>query len=377
MRARAVFADKATLSRSGGEEAKEGEVDVFRFKGWSFSSLHAKMVDSAALDAMQKELLAGIDTQTYKIHFPPLVFGHDIMRIEQFGTERLSSYSLSFNARDALQCWASQHSPTRLAAEPLRVPQVPYSRAWIERSQFAAGASSQETSETKAGDSEGKSGESIRIDDSVTHRAWDWTFSSDYCGSVRQGSSASASASASATASATNTETPVSRLTLLGQAGTGATSSVFDEHLADYADSRFRPSTSSGVDYSALRATVDPILFYDEAVLYCDDLEDCGEVSFSVKLRVMPSCWFVMSRMFLRIDGVMLRLRETRYFHSFGSRQVHLEVTTKECGTSSDEGVALPYPMPLCALDPTIMRDANRLSQEVPISTQHFFSMDL
>jgi hypothetical protein len=313
---------------------------------------------------MQKELLVGIDTQTYKIHFPPLVFGHDIMRIEQFGTERLSSYSLSFSAKDALQCWASQHSPARLAAEPLRVPQVPYSRAWIERSQFAAGGGSQETSETKASDSEG---ETVRIDDSVTHRAWDWTFSSDYCGSVRQGSTASASASA--------TETPVSRLTLLGQAGT--TSSVFDEHLVDYADRRFQPSATSGIDYSALRATNDPILFYDEAVLYCDDLEDCGEVSFSVKLRVMPSCWFVMSRMFMRIDGVMLRLRESRYFHSFGSRQVHLEVTTKECGTSGDEGVALPYPMPLCTLDPTIMRDANRLSQEVPVASQHYFSMDL
>jgi hypothetical protein len=27
-----------------------------------------------------------------------------------------------------------------------------------------------------------------------------------------------------------------------------------------------------------------------------DDLEDCGESAFDVKVRVMPECWFVLAR---------------------------------------------------------------------------------
>ena len=42
--------------------------------------------------------------------------------------------------------------------------------------------------------------------------------------------------------------------------------------------------SSSGVDYDMLRQRDAPILFFDEIVLYQDDLEDCGEVVFEVSV---------------------------------------------------------------------------------------------
>jgi type 2A phosphatase activator TIP41 len=59
----------------------------------------------------------------------------------------------------------------------------------------------------------------------------------------------------------------------------------------------------------------DPILFFDELTLYESELDDNGEMSVTLKVRVMPKCWYVLLRHWMRVDGVLLRLRETRLFH--------------------------------------------------------------
>ncbi|GAX85526.1 hypothetical protein CEUSTIGMA_g12942.t1 [Chlamydomonas eustigma] len=58
----------------------------------------------------------------------------------------------------------------------------------------------------------------------------------------------------------------------------------------------------------------DPILFFDEVILYESDLDDNGVCLMTAKLRVMPKCWFVLLRLWIRVDGCMVRLRETRLF---------------------------------------------------------------
>lgn len=70
------------------------------------------------------------------------------------------------------------------------------------------------------------------------------------------------------------------------------------------------------IDLVALQAR-DPILFYDEVVLYEDELADNGVSLLTVKVRVMPSCWFILLRFWLRVDGVLMRLRDTRMYSSF------------------------------------------------------------
>jgi len=74
----------------------------------------------------------------------------------------------------------------------------------------------------------------------------------------------------------------------------------------------------------------EPILFFDELVLYESELEDNGTSKLTVKLRVMPSCWFVLMRMYLRVDHVLVRVVDTRMFHAFGSDKVLKERKTLE-----------------------------------------------
>jgi len=66
----------------------------------------------------------------------------------------------------------------------------------------------------------------------------------------------------------------------------------------------------------------DPILFYDELILFEDELADNGSCKLSVKLRVMPSCFFVLMRCYLRVDHVMVKSIDTRFFHEFGTEKV-------------------------------------------------------
>ncbi|KAK4437941.1 TIP41-like protein [Sesamum alatum] len=64
-------------------------------------------------------------------------------------------------------------------------------------------------------------------------------------------------------------------------------------------------------------ASKEPILFYDEVILYEDELADNGVSLLTVKVRVMPSGWFLLLRFWLRVDGVLMRLRDTRMHCTF------------------------------------------------------------
>ncbi|XP_010277155.1 PREDICTED: TIP41-like protein [Nelumbo nucifera] len=72
------------------------------------------------------------------------------------------------------------------------------------------------------------------------------------------------------------------------------------------------------IDLVAL-ASKETILFYDEVILYEDELADNGVSLLTVKVRVMPSSWFLLLRFWLRVDGVLVRLRDTRMYCTFGS----------------------------------------------------------
>ncbi|WFD42428.1 Tap42 interacting protein [Malassezia psittaci] len=61
----------------------------------------------------------------------------------------------------------------------------------------------------------------------------------------------------------------------------------------------------------------EPILFYDEVMLYEDELGDNGSSMLNVKVRVMPQEFLVLQRFFLRVDDVMFRVFDTRMYCSF------------------------------------------------------------
>jgi type 2A phosphatase activator TIP41 len=63
----------------------------------------------------------------------------------------------------------------------------------------------------------------------------------------------------------------------------------------------------------------DPILFYAEIPLFDDELHDNGASHLLVRIRVMPTCIFILSRFTLRVDNVLFRAHDTRIYHSFAS----------------------------------------------------------
>ena len=74
----------------------------------------------------------------------------------------------------------------------------------------------------------------------------------------------------------------------------------------------------------------DPILFFDEVVLYEDEMADNGITMLSCKIRVMPARLLLLCRFFMRLDGVTIRLRDTRLYIDFVTNQVIREYSVKE-----------------------------------------------
>jgi len=75
----------------------------------------------------------------------------------------------------------------------------------------------------------------------------------------------------------------------------------------------------------------DPILFYDDdLILFEDELGDNGTSTVSLKVRVMPTCLFILQRFFLRVDGVIFKMFDTRYFLQFHKPYFIREFQRKE-----------------------------------------------
>ncbi|KAL4916891.1 TIP41-like family-domain-containing protein [Aspergillus aurantiobrunneus] len=107
----------------------------------------------------------------------------------------------------------------------------------------------------------------------------------------------------------------------------------------------------------------DPILFFDEVILYEDELADNGITMLSCKIRVMPDRLLLLSRFFMRLDNVLFRLRDTRVYVDFERSEVLREYQSRECDYETvRQSLA-------SARDdiPAIMRDPNRLSELLPI----------
>jgi type 2A phosphatase activator TIP41 len=116
----------------------------------------------------------------------------------------------------------------------------------------------------------------------------------------------------------------------------------------------------------ALLQRKDPILFFDDVMLYEDELADNGIAMLSCKIRVMPERLLLLSRFFMRLDDVVFRVRDTRVYVEFGTAEVIREYTARE------EKYEVVRKMLAGTKDDVlaIMRDANRLSQILPI-TEH------
>jgi type 2A phosphatase activator TIP41 len=122
-----------------------------------------------------------------------------------------------------------------------------------------------------------------------------------------------------------------------------------------------KPSTAQ-IPLDLLRRP-DPIRFFDDVVLYEDELADNGITELSCKIRVMPDRLLLLCRFFMRLDDVLFRIRDTRVFVEFATGEVIREYTARE-----EQFEKVRRQLAITREDvPALMRDANKLSELVPI----------
>ncbi|KAL5364580.1 TIP41-like family-domain-containing protein [Aspergillus floccosus] len=117
----------------------------------------------------------------------------------------------------------------------------------------------------------------------------------------------------------------------------------------------------------------DPILFFDEVILYEDELADNGITMLSCKIRVMPSRLLLLLRLFMRLDNVLFRLRDTRVYVDFEQEEVIREYQSKECDYET-----VRKALATAREDaPAVMRDPNRISELLPLLKKDTESVSL
>lgn len=272
--------DENAVKLAGGTVLEGG--NGLRVGGWVISSHKGPITTDAELEAVKTSLGA--------LAAPEQFYGHNYLRL----THQATGASVSFTALDALKGWLADTS------EPVRVGS---SEDWMRARQADVKAHAAQTVE------------------------YDWTFTTSYAGSLDiatpedgggSGSSATAAdlppppAAAAAAAAGGNNAQQQQQQQLaqppqqqLGQAAAPA-------HVSSV---RWEP-TSEQINRGLLTSR-DPILYYDELALLESELDDHGSSRVTVKVRVMPRCWYVLLRFWLRVDHVMVRLRETRVFCQF------------------------------------------------------------
>ncbi|KAK6341262.1 hypothetical protein TWF696_008346 [Orbilia brochopaga] len=126
-------------------------------------------------------------------------------------------------------------------------------------------------------------------------------------------------------------------------------------------NARFEP-TQQQIPLDKLRRQ-DPILFFDDVMLYEDELADNGMSILSVKVRVMPARLLLLARFYMRLDDVVFRIRDTRVFVEFAEGLVLREYQEREDSYENVKKKLMPYREDV----PAIMRDANQMVEFLPL----------
>ncbi|ROT85744.1 TIP41-like protein [Penaeus vannamei] len=115
--------------------------------------------------------------------------------------------------------------------------------------------------------------------------------------------------------------------------------------------------SSERIDLDKLRVR-EEIKFYDEVFLYEDELDDNGSTRCVVKVRVMPSGFFVVFRHYLRVDQVIVRVNDTRLYSPKGASYILRETSSREA------------PISKLRVDASVYKDADVVWQHLPLVTE-------
>ncbi|WAR07021.1 TIPRL-like protein [Mya arenaria] len=124
------------------------------------------------------------------------------------------------------------------------------------------------------------------------------------------------------------------------------------EHIQDVVE-----TTSERIDLEKLKVR-EKIHFYEDIVLFEDELSDNGTSMMSVKIRVMPSSFFILLRQFMRVDNVIVRVLDTRLYLEAEQNYMLRE---HSCREKNIQDLKVPA---------HVITDPNELAQILPVSKE-------
>jgi len=246
-------------------------------KSISISGWHVHSTKSNSI--MGKREITSVEETVRTKHVPEMMFNSEL-RLKHTQSE----VEFTFNATEALKEW-------KLAKN--EVIKVKNSERWMQLHLERYGGKKTEEEENKREEGKEKNEETsetttvLDIDELAKEgNSYDWTFTTPYRG------------------------TTTVRGEDIGGGGGGEEGVNSSEKNTSDNNIRWKP-TEERLDM-ALLTRRDPIELFDEISLYESELDDHGVSSLSVKIRVTESCWFLLLRFWLCVDGVLIRSRETR-----------------------------------------------------------------
>ena len=266
------------------------------------------LLEDTANDTSNINMTDAKNTRRKRRLCPPEITFSDAIISFQYETKRnsneeegMATNCIRFTAQDALLEWAEAHTKlqqTQSSAKtttPVVASRDEYrgvsiittadAKIWTNRQQPSQNVDSTDNNTS----SDIKSGTSSQF-------YYDWTFSSPYAG------------------------------TIIHQSKHSNTCTGDEKNIGEVNDFNNRklwqPLQQSHIPFHLLQDTTQPILLYDDIHLYEDDLHDNGDVSLNIKVRVMPKCWYVLQRLYVRVDHVCVKCREVRYFCLFNDNNV-------------------------------------------------------
>ncbi|KAI2612619.1 TIP41-domain-containing protein [Hypoxylon fragiforme] len=294
------------------------------------SSRKLPISKAGPIDAMEKAL---------GIPVPEMIFGDNVVAVRHGPT----GWGIEFSARDALDA---------VDKTDRHMLQVAYAKSWsASREQTSAG-----------------------IRDVV--KPYDWSYSTTYKGTVVSSSPllplppppppgpGAAETSAKSSSSGVGDD---------GGEDT-APEAITEEESERRKKLQFQPS-SRPIPIELLKRR-DPILFFDEVMLYESELDDNGISVLSVKVRVHEHRMLLLARLYMRLDNVVARIRDTRVYVDFAQEEVTREYTAKELGFEEVKRKLLMTGLVPDAVT-AALRDANKIADLLPIVEQTLESVSL
>ena len=270
-------------------------------------------IDDWTITSCKKPILNSVELEKWESEYlpglgtlPEMIFGNNFIKIENVK----HNWQIEFNALDALKLVSLEDTGIR----------VSYSKDWIESKKRV---NQNKNTTKKNNDVDVDEVEIDKFLKIVKH--YDWTYTTEYKGTIYD-----------------------------------------DEKTNEAVRYVFRRDDSVELPIDKL-SRPDPILYFDDMILYEDELADNGISLLTCKIRVMNERLLLLMRFFLNVDDVILRVYDTRIYVEFDTNEIIREFKKYE----GDNEILQRYSRIANSIDPkALLRDSNWVVKHIPLKTR-------